>query len=310
MPVLRNTQTVNHHRFPHSLCLCLCAIAFIVAAVSSKPALADDGEFWDAAVASMLRTKRLNKTYFQLKIGMGGVTDLDTPNTPPSKWRLLGQGYFYGVKLDRYKRLFSLYGNVALGMENNKATSVLDAYRFRMSVFNYLNGGAFSLGILAVEREKALNQQFAAKFRSFEYAAGGAMKVFAVSLTTSLLGYEFRRFYARDGYEVAPNIAHKREDYNGLLIFNLTLKLGLVLGHKTRFSFESNLESDIEFSYPRQKDIGTLFEMVGHFNNRVLPMDLSLVAGHKYSVDDRDGEDGPAFHDSYYYTTALIGLRF
>ncbi|MBN2718416.1 MAG: hypothetical protein JXX14_21405 [Deltaproteobacteria bacterium] len=288
-----------------------CCLMLSVAPLSLH---ADDGEFWDAAIASLVQTKRMEKSHFQLKAGLGVLGDLDTPTDTPATWRLEGEGAFYGFKLDRYERLFSLYGSLALGLgdsiDDSTTPSSLDAYRARLSVYHYLNGGAIAVGILSAEREKGVNEKFGAQLRSFEYAAGGAMKVFAVALTTSLLGYEFKRYYAKDADPDRPLNMHYRDDYHGLMIFELALKVGFVLGKRAPVSFETNLECDVEFSWPRQKDISVLAEMVGHLNSRVLPMDLSIEAGHRYATDDRDGEDGPEFHDSYYYTSALLGLRF
>ena len=298
------------------------SLIFSILVFAPASAMGDDGEFWDAAVASLVYTKRLERSHFQFKGGMGALAKLDTPSDTPATWRILANGTFYGFKSDRYARLFSIYGSLGLGVGESDSTISLDAYCARISVYNYMRGGGFSLGIFSTEREKGVNEEYSAKLRSFEYAAGGEMKVFAVTLNTSALGYEFIRYYAKDGYgftqerEVdgeiveSPVIYKYRDDYHGLLIFQLALKIGFVLGKDAPFSFEANFESDVEFSFPRQKDLGTAFEIVGHFNNRILPMDLSLLAGHRYSVNDHDGDDGPAFHDSYFFTSALLGVRY
>ncbi|MBN2341225.1 MAG: hypothetical protein JXX29_11050 [Deltaproteobacteria bacterium] len=272
-------------------------IAFVVvcllSSLSSLPAAADDGEFWDAAVASLVYTKKMEKSHLQLKAGGRYLMQVDNLRVPPADWAAVGELTYYGLHVKRYRQLFSLYGQAQLGMHDNGGGWRLDGYRARMTVYHYLNGGAFSVGIFRSERQKAADEEFSAAFRSFEYATGGAMKAFVFALTTSALGYEYRNYFTRP-------------DYHGFFIFELGLDMGVVFAKDARVSYEIKLGSDVAFSWPRQKDFEIAAEMVWHFNNRVIPFDLSIDAGYDYYNED---DDTSVTYD-FWHTGAMLGARF
>ncbi|MBN2525300.1 MAG: hypothetical protein JXR76_02825 [Deltaproteobacteria bacterium] len=332
------------------------AIVLVTGMALSLNVRADDGEFWDAAMASMVYTKRLDRSYFQLKSGMEVLARVSDQKKPPGKYRYLAEVTFYGFKHRRYSRLFALYAGVGLGyhgaespwyspgtmlvpaVKDENGTVLEDAYRMddpsdhdpqlnagwgldafhgRLAVYSYLNGGAFSIGVISADRERAMNEKFTADVQAFEYAAGGALKHFAFTLTTSALGYRHREYYTNRVRK--PTQYKSINNYNGFVLLDLNLKMGFIFGIHSPLSFEASYEADIGFAMPRQKDLGTAVEMAWHLNSRKLPLDLSLKAGVKYRQDDwdenpngarHDFDKRPEFHDQFYYASALVGLRY
>lgn len=273
----------------HKIAWCLFLTFFLFTATVS----ADDGEFWDAAVSSISYTKKIEKSHLQLKVGSRYLMQVNTQKVPAAPWSALSELTFYGIKTKRYTRLFSMYGQAGIGLHDDGNLLRLDSHRARLSVYHYLNGGAFSVAVFDSERNKALNEQLSLSFRSMEYSVGGAMKSFVFGLTTGALGYEYRNYFSL-------------ADYHGFFIFELNLAMGFLIAPNEPLSLEIKFDSDVAFSWPRQKDVELMLEMVLHLNNRVLPLDLSVNAGYDYYTEEADNN---VTYD-YFFTSALLGIRF
>lgn len=254
----------------------------------------DNGEFWDAAVSSVTSTKKIDKSHIQLKMGYRYMAGVDNIEVSPATNSLLAELTFYGFKTNRYTRLFSLYASNQYGFHNSNSRLRLDAGKATLGVYNYLNGGAITIGVIESARQKAAEEQFSLNFKSFEYATGGAIKSFLFALTTGALGYEYRNYFSN-------------ADYHGLYIFNLGVATGFVLGNRAPVSFEFKLKGDVSFSWPRQKDVETLLELTWHINNRTIPLDISVHAGYDYYNEDTDNNN---ITRDFLFAGALLGARF
>ena len=278
----------------------LLVTACVIQTLAAGGAVADDGEFWDAGVASILDTKRMHRSYLKLDAGAGVLHDVDQDvhikRDPPADSRFMADAFFYGVKLNRHERLFTVYGNIGLG-SHDRGGWQLDGYRARLSVYSFINGGMLRLGTMFCEREKALNEKFVATVHPFEYAAGGAMRMLVLTVNAKAFGYEFRRYFSRD-------------DYHGMQLFLMNIRAGLVFGKHTPITLETSVSATVGASWHKRKDFSSAFETIVHWNNRVLPMMLAAKAEYRYASDDRDKNVKSDFHDSYYIASVMLGARF
>jgi len=275
-------------------------IVWIIAALSvcaAEPAMADDGEFWDHAVAETIGAT-LPMTDTHAKVAIGASTPLDVDEKAleaihvPAALRLDAEARFFGFAPVPSSRLLRLRGELSVGIYPDNHAEV-DAFSAKADVFTYLKGGIISIGTLAFSSEKALDEQLDIRAHVFDYNVGGAVRAFVFDLSVTPLGYE-RRMSFSGGH------------YDGFYLVGLGLDMGFVLMRNQRVaSLEIKMGGDIEVSLPTQKDAAAETALVLHINNTSAPIDLAAFGRFNYSSSPGDQPDFLFFN-----VGGRLGVRF